>query len=109
MSTNDARIIALDAATGAPCAGFGEKGEVKIDVGKALLWPGEMQITSPPVVSRGLVVVGSSIDDNLRVDARSAWCAPSMREPAPRAGASIPWFTMASALAPPMSGRRCRR
>ena len=69
MGTNDARIIALDAKTGAPCADFGEKGEVKIDVGKALLWPGEFQITSPPVVSRGLVVVGSSIADNVRVDA----------------------------------------
>ncbi len=69
MGANDARIIALDAKTGAPCADFGEKGEVKIDVGKALLWPGEFQITSPPVVSRGLVVVGSSIADNVRVDA----------------------------------------
>jgi quinoprotein glucose dehydrogenase len=69
MGANDARIIALDAKTGAPCADFGEKGEVKIDVGKALLWPGEFQITSPPAVSRGLVVVGSSIADNVRVDA----------------------------------------
>ena len=69
MGTNDVRIIALDAKTGVPCADFGEKGEVKIDVGKALLWPGEFQITSPPLVSRDLVVVGSSIADNVRVDA----------------------------------------
>ena len=69
MGANDARIVALDAKTGAPCADFGENGEVKIDVGKALVWPGEFQITSPPVVSRGLVVVGSSIADNVRVDA----------------------------------------
>jgi quinoprotein glucose dehydrogenase len=69
MGTNDARIIALDARTGAPCADFGEHGEVKIDIGKDLLWPGEFQITSAPVVTRGVVVVGSSISDNVRVEA----------------------------------------
>ena len=69
MGTNDVRVIALDAKTGVPCADFGENGEVKIDIGKTLLWPGEFQITSAPVVSRGVVVVGSSIADNVRVDA----------------------------------------
>ena len=67
--TNDARVIALDAKTGMPCDGFGNHGEVRIDIGKALEWPGEFQITSPPVVSRGVVVVGSTISDNVRVDA----------------------------------------
>ena len=69
MGTNDVRVIALDAKTGVPCADFGENGEVKIDIGKTLLWPGEFQITSAPAVSRGVVVVGSSIADNVRVDA----------------------------------------
>jgi quinoprotein glucose dehydrogenase len=69
MGTNDVRVIALDAKTGVPCADFGDNGEVKIDVGKELLWPGEFQITSAPVVSRGVVVVGSAIADNVRVDA----------------------------------------
>ena len=68
-ATNDLRIIALDAASGKPCEGFGENGEVKIDVGIKLLWPGEFQFTSAPVVSRGVIVVGSSIADNVRVDA----------------------------------------
>jgi quinoprotein glucose dehydrogenase len=68
MGTNDVRVIALDARTGAPCEDFGAHGEVRIDVGKPLLWPGEFQITSAPVVSRGVVVVGSSIADNVRVD-----------------------------------------
>jgi quinoprotein glucose dehydrogenase len=63
------RIIALDARDGKPCEGFGEHGEVKIDVGIKLLWPGEFQFTSAPVVSRGVIVVGSSIADNVRVDA----------------------------------------
>jgi len=69
MGTNDVRLIALDARTGVPCADFGSNGEIKIDIGKALLWPGEIQITSAPVVARGVVVVGSSIGDNVRVDA----------------------------------------
>jgi len=68
MGTNDVRVIALDARTGIPCADFGTGGEVRIDTGK-LEWPGEFQITSAPVVSRGVVVVGSAISDNRRVDA----------------------------------------
>jgi quinoprotein glucose dehydrogenase len=69
MGTNDYRVIALDARSGTPCADFGTNGEVKIEIGMPLLWPGEFQITSPPVVNRGVVVVGSSISDNVRVDA----------------------------------------
>jgi quinoprotein glucose dehydrogenase len=69
-ATVDARVIALDAATGRPCAGFGEGGEVRMATGP-LTRPGEFQVTSAPVVARDVVVVGSSIDDNQRVDAPS--------------------------------------
>ncbi len=69
MGTVDARLIALDAPTGQPCLGFGMDGEVKIDPGMALQWPGEFQITSPPSVADGVVIVGSAISDNRRVDA----------------------------------------
>ena len=72
--TVDARVIALDARDGRPCADFGVAGTVQIDPG-ALRWPGEFQITSAPVVtsvgSGGIVVVGSSINDNGRADAPS--------------------------------------
>jgi quinoprotein glucose dehydrogenase len=68
MGTNDVRVIALDAKTGIPCAGFGVGGEIKLEIGQ-LEWPGEFQITSAPVVSRGVVIVGSSISDNRRVEA----------------------------------------
>jgi quinoprotein glucose dehydrogenase len=71
MGTNDARLIALDAKTGSPCPDFGVNGELKIDIGVKLEWPGEFQITSPPVIARGVVVVGSSIADNRRVNAPS--------------------------------------
>ena len=69
MGTNDARVIALDARTGNPCDDFGTKGEIKLEIGRQLEWPGEFQITSAPVVSRGVVIVGSSIADNRSVDA----------------------------------------
>jgi quinoprotein glucose dehydrogenase len=69
MGTNDVRVIALDARTGVPCADFGEHGEIKLETGGPLEWPGEFQITSAPVVSRGVVIVGSSIADNRRVEA----------------------------------------
>jgi quinoprotein glucose dehydrogenase len=69
MGTNDARVIALDARTGIPCADFGTDGEIKLEIERPLEWPGEFQITSAPVVSRGVVIVGSSISDNRRVDA----------------------------------------
>jgi quinoprotein glucose dehydrogenase len=67
MNSNDNRLFALDAATGRPCAGFGQGGVVDVAAGVRLYRNGEMQITSPPVVAGGVVIVGSSIDDNQRV------------------------------------------
>ncbi|HYI26790.1 MAG TPA: pyrroloquinoline quinone-dependent dehydrogenase, partial [Bradyrhizobium sp.] len=69
MGTNDARVIALDARSGIPCADFGTGGAIKLEIGTQLEAPGEFQITSAPVVSRGVVIVGSAIGDNRRVDA----------------------------------------
>lgn len=83
MGTNDVRLIALDAKTGVPCAGFGNGGEIKLDTGMPLEWPGEFQITSPPAVGRGVVVVGSAIGDNRRVDAeRPGACVRCANRPA---------------------------
>ena len=50
MGTVDYRLIAVDVATGALCDGFGDGGEIQVDPGMTLLWPGEFQITSPPAV-----------------------------------------------------------
>ena len=69
MGTNDARLISVDAATGERCAAFGDRGEVRIEPGMDLVWPGEFQLTSPPVTLGDTVVVGSSISDGVRVDA----------------------------------------
>jgi quinoprotein glucose dehydrogenase len=67
MVTNDRRLIALDAATGKPCPGFGRAGVVDVGANVRLVSPREMQLTSLPVVAAGVVVVGSSVADNQRV------------------------------------------
>jgi len=66
-ATQDARLIALDAASGLPCADFGENGQVSLrNVPRYM--PGRYHMTSPPAVIDDLVVVGSAINDNNRVD-----------------------------------------
>src|SRR5215470_3638113 len=69
MGTIDARLIALDAATGTPCADFGRGGQVDLSEGIAVS-DGRCcyQMTSPPAIVSGLVVVGSSIGDNRAVE-----------------------------------------
>jgi len=69
MGTVDSRVISLDAESGKPCADFGEGGQVRIDPGMDLVWPGEFHITSPPVVVGETVIIGSAIGDNVRADA----------------------------------------
>ena len=84
-ATADLRLIALDLKDGKPCPGFGQDGAVRIDPGKPLLWPGEFQFTSPPAVIGDLVILGSSIGDNQRVDApRGTVRAFDVRTGAPR-------------------------
>src|SRR5207237_2084614 len=66
-STQDARLVAVDAATGAPCADFGKDGQVSLrDVPR--YDPGWYHMTSPPAIIDDLAVVGSAINDNHRVD-----------------------------------------
>jgi quinoprotein glucose dehydrogenase len=71
MATNDRRLFALDAATGKACAGFGQGGQVNAMPGIEIGRPGGAQITSAPVVMGGVVITGSSIDDNQRVQEAS--------------------------------------
>jgi len=65
FGTIDARLIAVDAATGKVCDGFGEIDLTK-DVG--LKGKGDYQVTSPPAIVGDLVITGSSIGDGRRAD-----------------------------------------
>jgi len=64
----DARLVALDARTGAACADFGKQGEIDLKTGlrRGPEYLGEYEQTSPPAVIDDLVVVGSAIADNHR-------------------------------------------
>ncbi len=68
--TLDARLIALDAETGKPCPEFGTGGTVDLsaDASTTPEWRGGYQVTSAPAVANDLVIVGSSIADNWKVD-----------------------------------------
>jgi len=66
-ATLDARLVAIDAATGAACTGFGANGEVSL-TGIDRFRRGAYHMTSPPAVIDDLVVVGSAIDDNGAID-----------------------------------------
>ena len=68
LNTADRRLIALDAANGKPCADFGNHGTVVLVPDGIPKRRGEIHTTSAPVVTHGLVIVGSSIDDNQKVD-----------------------------------------
>ncbi len=63
-ATNDARLIALDAATGEPCEAFGTRGTVPTSIGVgAQRYPGVYQHTSPPTVVGTTVIIGGSVSD----------------------------------------------
>jgi len=70
VGTLDARLIALDGVTGNPCKDFGKSGEVFLDRDVRVEeqeWV-NYTVTSPPVVVDDIVVIGSAIGDNTRVE-----------------------------------------
>ncbi len=70
LATLDARLFAIDAATGRPCTDFGAGGHVDLRAGVAPLYDDwEYNVTSPGTVVGDVIVVGSSIADTLRPDA----------------------------------------
>lgn len=69
--TLDARLIAVDAATGQPCAGFGFGGQVDTSQGVSKSAAGMFSITSAPTIVRGVIVTGHQVLDGQRRDAPS--------------------------------------
>ncbi len=68
LGTIDATLIALDASTGALCTGFGDNGLVRLDTGVGRVQRGQYGVTSPPAIVGDILIVGSSMGDNRRVD-----------------------------------------
>lgn len=71
FGTLDARLFALDAATGRPCQDFGSNGEVDTKIGMGPTPPGYVSINSPPTIVRGVAVTGHQV-----LDGQDRW-APS--------------------------------
>ena len=73
LATFDSRLFSLDALSGQPCEGFGNKGwlDLGADVARIEGRRGQYKQTAPPAILRDVVVVGSSIFDNRFADASS--------------------------------------
>ena len=64
-NTVDARLIALDARTGQPCAGFGRDGIVSLLKGMSPAPKGYYYTSSAPTVVRGNIVLGGWVLDGM--------------------------------------------
>ena len=62
-ATLDARLLAVDARLGEPCPGFGQEGQVDLEEGIGDTVPGWYSVTSPPIIVRGVAVVGAQVKD----------------------------------------------
>ena len=73
--TGDLRVFAVDARTGRRCPGFGATdgtpGEVQLNPGPNLQFHDEVQIHAPPAMAGHVAVFGSTLADNLQVQAPS--------------------------------------
>jgi quinate dehydrogenase (quinone) len=63
-TTIDARIFALDAATGQRCPGFGTNGEVDLRPGMGEVKTGFYFPTSAPTIARDMIIIGGWVQDN---------------------------------------------
>ncbi|HWM66226.1 MAG TPA: pyrroloquinoline quinone-dependent dehydrogenase [Steroidobacteraceae bacterium] len=68
VGTLDARLIALDAGSGQPCAEFGSTGQVDLTSSLRIRDRDDYEVTSPPAIVGDTVVVGSSVGDNRATD-----------------------------------------
>lgn len=68
LPTIDARLIALDADTGLPCADFADKGTIDLKARMGDVPDGYYQQTSAPLVAGNVVVVGGRVADNFNTN-----------------------------------------
>ncbi len=63
-ATTDARMIAVDKASGQPCEEFGTDGQISLLAGMGEVKPFYYFVSSPPTVASGALVVGGWVADN---------------------------------------------
>jgi quinoprotein glucose dehydrogenase len=64
LPTNDGRLFAINAKTGARCSAFGRNGEIDLTDGMPMRELGFYEPTSPPVVTGRLVIISGAVTDN---------------------------------------------
>ncbi|WP_017905803.1 glucose/quinate/shikimate family membrane-bound PQQ-dependent dehydrogenase [Pseudomonas asplenii] len=67
-NTIDARLIAVDADTGAFCESFGNQGQVDLKAGLGDVPDSYYQLSSAPLMAGTTVVVGGRVADNVQTD-----------------------------------------
>lgn len=71
LPTSDARLIALDAKTGAVCESFADGGVLHLETGMPHNPAGYYYSTSPPVVVGNKVIIGGAVNDNYSTQEQS--------------------------------------
>ena len=71
LPTSDARLIALDAATGRICSSFADNGAIDLTKGMKYNPAGYYYSTSPPVAVAGKLIVGGAVNDNYSTQEQS--------------------------------------
>lgn len=71
LPTSDARLIALDAATGKVCESFADRGTLRLEAGMPYNPAGYYYSTSPPVVAAGKIIIGGAVNDNYSTKSQS--------------------------------------
>ncbi|MBZ9675901.1 glucose/quinate/shikimate family membrane-bound PQQ-dependent dehydrogenase [Mesorhizobium sp. ES1-1] len=64
LPTSDARLIALDAASGQVCPGFAEGGTLNLLTNMPYPKSGYYYSTSAPLIAGGKIIVGGAVNDN---------------------------------------------
>lgn len=63
-ATANAKLVALDADSGKPCADFGDQGVVDLTANMGAIRPHALMQTAAPLVAGDLIIVGGSVMDN---------------------------------------------
>lgn len=71
LPTSDARLIALDAATGNVCTSFADQGVLHLEAGMKYNPAGYYYSTSPPVAVDDKLIIGGAVNDNYSTQEQS--------------------------------------
>ncbi|KQO75876.1 glucose/quinate/shikimate family membrane-bound PQQ-dependent dehydrogenase [Rhizobium sp. Leaf262] len=71
LPTSDARLIALDAATGQVCTSFADQGTLHLQAGMKYNPAGYYYSTSPPAIAGNKIIIGGAVNDNYSTQEQS--------------------------------------